>query len=174
MKTLLIGKGIWDIVEDGSIEFVDWRTLATNEKSVRKEAQKNNNFASYHIQSSLEKSIFQRIASCSLAKEEWKALKDGYQGSDQVKKIKLQTLKKEFENLEMNKGQNVGDYFVRAKYYVNKIKNLGDKVKNKLVVKNVLRYLLPKWNHVSIIIEKRKNMNSLNYDHLIGSLMYHE
>lgn len=43
-----------------------------------------------------------------------------------------------------------------------------------IVVKKVLRTLTPKWNHVAIIIEESKDLTALEFDHPIGSLMYHE
>lgn len=122
----------------------------------------------------MKKSIFPIITSCTIAKETWTTLKDGYQGSDQLKQIKLQNLKIVFENLKMNEGENVGDYYIRVKSCVNKIKNLGEEVKTEVILKKVLRYLLSKWNHVAIIIEESKDPNSLDYDHLIGSLMSYE
>lgn len=43
-----------------------------------------------------------------------------------------------------------------------------------VVIKNVLRILDPKWNHVEIIIKESKNLSTLKYDKFISSLMLHE
>lgn len=40
MKTLLIGKGLWDIIEEGYNEPQDWNALQGNDKNVKKEAQR--------------------------------------------------------------------------------------------------------------------------------------
>jgi hypothetical protein len=53
-----------------------------------------------------------------------KNLQEAYQGNDQVKVIKLQTLKREFENLKMQEAENVSDYCVRVKDVVNTIATL--------------------------------------------------
>lgn len=112
----------------------------------------------------MEKILFPRIASYTTSNEAWKALKDGYQGSAKVKKVKLQTLKMEFENLKINQYEKVDDYCMREKSCVNKMETLGEEVKNEVIMKKVLRTLLPKWNHVAIIIKERKNIYTLNYD----------
>ena len=78
MKTLLIGKGFWEIVEDGYDEPTDWTTLQGANRTSRREAQKKNSYALYHLQMVMDKSIFPRIASCTTTKDAWKALKDGY------------------------------------------------------------------------------------------------
>ena len=122
----------------------------------------------------MDKSIFPRIASCTITKDAWKALKDGYQGSNQVKQVRIQTLKRDFENLKMKDDEKVADYCVRVQTCVNKMKTLGEEIENEVVVKKVLRSLLPKWNLVAIIIEESKDFATLFYDQLVGSLMSHE
>lgn len=86
MKTLLIGKVLWDIVEEGYSDPTDWNTLGDNAKAAKKIAQKNNYFALYHLQASMGNAIFPRIASCTLARDPWQALKDGFQGNTQIER----------------------------------------------------------------------------------------
>lgn len=69
----------------------------------------------------MDKSIFPRIASCTTTKDAWKALKDGYQGSNQVKQVRIQTLKRDFENLKMNDEDKVANYYVRVQTYVMEV-----------------------------------------------------
>ena len=73
MKTLLIGKGFLEIVEDGYDEPTDWTTLQRANRISRREAQKKNSFALYHLQMVMDKSIFPRKALFTLAKDAWKA-----------------------------------------------------------------------------------------------------
>lgn len=122
----------------------------------------------------MDKSIFPRIASCTTTRDAWKAFKDGYQGSNQVKQVRIQNLKRDFENLKMKDDEKVADYCVRVQTYVNKMKTLGEEIENEVVVKKVLISLLPKWNLVAIIIEESNDLATLSYDQLVGSLMYHE
>jgi hypothetical protein len=174
MMTFLIGKDLWEIVETGYAEPKDWTTLNANDRVAKKESRRKNAQALFHIQIALDKSLFPRIASAKTTVDAWKTLQEAYQGSDQVKVVKLQTLKREFENLKMQEAENVSDYCVRVKDVVNKMATLGEIVDKEVLIKKVLRSLTPRWNHVAIIIEESKDLSTLQFDHLVGSLMSHE
>jgi hypothetical protein len=118
--------------------------------------------------------LFLRIAGAKTAADAWKTLQESYQGSDQVKFVKLQTLKREFKNLNMQEAENVSDYCLRVKDVVNKMDTLGEIVEKEVLIKTVLRYLTLRWNHVAIIIEENKDFSTLQFDHLVGYLMSHE
>jgi len=101
MLTFLIGKDLWEIVESVYEEPADWNSLIANERTSRKEARKKNAQALFHIQIALDKSLFPRISGAKTAKAPLETLQEAYQGSDQVKVVKLQTLRREFENSKM-------------------------------------------------------------------------
>jgi hypothetical protein len=83
-------------------------------------------------------------------------------------------LKREFENLKMQQAENVSDYCVRVKYVVNKMATLGEIVDKEGLIKRVLRFLTPRRSHVAIIVEESKDLSTLQFDHLVGSLMSHK
>jgi len=143
MKHLLIGKVIWDIIEDGYVE-PNWSTPLQVDRTAKREAQKNNSFAIYHLESSLEKRLFPRIASCNKVKDTWKVLKDGFQGNDLVKQVRLQTLKIEFENIKQKEDEKVREYCVRVKTCVQMMEILGEEITNYIIVNKVLRTVLLK------------------------------
>ena len=58
MKTLLIGKGYWDIVVAGYTELIDWSALSVNAKKEAKENERQNSMALSFIQATLDRSIF--------------------------------------------------------------------------------------------------------------------
>lgn len=128
----------------------------------------------FHIQIALDKSLFPRISRAKTTKDTWDTLQEDYQGSDQVKVVKLQTLKRDFENLKIQEVESVSDYCVRVKDVVNKMATLGETVSNEVLIKKVLRYLTHRWHHVSIIMEESKDLTKLQFDQLVGSLMSHE
>jgi hypothetical protein len=74
----------------------------------------------------------------------------------------------------MQEAENVNDFCVRVKDVVNKMATLGEIVHKEDLIKKVLRSLTPRWNHVDIIIEERKDLSTLEFDHLVASLMSHE
>eukprot|EP00253_Pinus_taeda_P001749 PITA_01749 len=174
MLTFLIGKYVYEIVESGYEEPSDWNTLTTNERITRKQARKKNAQALFHIQIALDKSLFLRISGAKNTKAAWETLQEAYQGSDQVKVVKLQILKREFENLKMQEVESVSDYCVRVKDVVNKMATLGEAISNEVLIKKELRYLTHRWNHVAIIMEESKDLTKLQFDELVGSLMSHE
>eukprot|EP00253_Pinus_taeda_P005517 PITA_05517 len=174
MLTFLIGKDLWEILESGYEEPTDWNSLTANERTTRKEARKKNAQALFHIQIALDKSLFPRISGAKTTKVAWETLQEAYQGSDQVKVVKLQTLKREFENLKMQEAESISDYCVRVKDVVNKMATLGEAVSNEVLIKKVLRSLTHRCNHVAIIMEESKDLTKLQFDELVGSLMSHK
>ena len=135
MLTFLIGKYLWEIFELDYEEPTDWNALTSNERTTRKEARKKNAQALFHIQIALDKSLFPRISGAKTAKAAWETLQEAYQGSDQVKVVKLQTLRREFENSKMQEAESISDYCVRVKDVVNKMATLGEVVSNEVLIK---------------------------------------
>ncbi|RDX69231.1 hypothetical protein CR513_51677, partial [Mucuna pruriens] len=81
---------------------------------------------------------FEKIAS---AKELWDILNKSYGGVDKIKKVKLQSLCKQYELLSMNDQELVGYYFTRIQMLVNSMKACGEKVSNQQMVDKILRTL---------------------------------
>jgi hypothetical protein len=64
-----------------------------------------------------------------IAKEIWDKIVLSYEGDDQVKRAKLQTLRIQYENLRMHNDESVANYFLRIDEIVNCMKNLGEEIK---------------------------------------------
>ena len=88
MKTLLIRKDYWDIVVVDYNEPAYWSALSANGKKKTKENERQNSMS------------LSFISTYVLAQEAWAVLREGYQGSLKVKEVKLQTLRREFENMK--------------------------------------------------------------------------
>ena len=58
-----------------------------------------------------------------------------------------------FEGWLPRQCSKVGEYYMRVKACVKNMERLVEEVRTELVMKKVLRTLLPKWNNVAIIIE---------------------
>jgi gag-polypeptide of LTR copia-type len=88
--------------------------------------------------------------------------------------IKLQDLCRDFETLQMNKEETMQNFLSRVQTVANQIKVLGDTMKEKIVVANVLRSLTPGFDHVVAAIKESKNLDTYSFDELMGSLQTHE
>ena len=90
-----------------------------------------------------------------------------------MKEVKLQTLRREFENMKQEEKETAGDYCVRVKAIINKMATLGEKIEKEVVIKKVLRTLIEKYDHATLIIEETKYLSIIEIDNLIGSLTSH-
>ncbi|KAL0377031.1 UNVERIFIED_CONTAM: hypothetical protein Scaly_0820700 [Sesamum calycinum] len=70
--------------------------------------------------------MFEKITSETKAKNAWDILKNSAVGVDKVKKVRLQTLKAEFESLLMKENVSISDYFARVLVMVNQMKRFGN------------------------------------------------
>ena len=108
------------------------------------------------------------------AKEIWDKIVLSYEGDEQVKWEKLQTLRIQYESLRMHNDESVASYFLRIDEIVNCMKNLGEEIKEVVLVEKVLRSLSPKFDSKVSSIEKKKNLQSLTMSQLHGILTAYE
>ena len=84
--------------------------------------------------------------------------------------MKLQTLRHEFEVLQMKSNEAAQDFISRVMTIVNQMKTYGSPNKNQTVVAKVLRSLTSKFDHVVAAIEESKDLKIFIIDELSGSL----
>lgn len=63
------------------------------------------------------------------AKEIWEKIVLSYEGDNQVKRAKLQTLIIQYETLKMHNDESIASYFLHIDDIVNCMKNLGEEIK---------------------------------------------
>ncbi|XP_074352088.1 uncharacterized protein LOC141691249 [Apium graveolens] len=118
----------------------------------------------------LDESMFKKVASAAKAKEAWEILQNNFKGVDKVKKVRLQTLRGEFESLHMKETESDPDYFIRVSSVVNQMKNYGENLENSRVNEKILRSLNTKLQLVGISIEESNDTETMMVDQLMGSL----
>eukprot|EP00253_Pinus_taeda_P019100 PITA_19100 len=91
-----------------------------------------------------------------------------------VKRAKLQTLRIQYETLKMYNDESVANYFLRVDEVVNCMKNLGEEIKEAIVVEKVLRSLSPKFESKVSAIEEKENLRILTMSQLHGILTAYE
>ena len=158
MKALLGAHDVWDIVENGYEDPQDDTGLSQQQRDKLRDARKRDKKALYLIYQALGDDDFEKISSASTAKEAWEKLQNSYKGAEQVKKVRLQTLRGEFESLHMKESELVSDYFSRVLAVSNQMKRNGEKMEDVRIMEKILRSLTPKFEHIVVTIEETKNL----------------
>ena len=72
------------------------------------------------------------------AKEAWDILQGEYLGDAKVRTIKLQTLRRELENIKMKEDETFNDFSTRFFELINQMKSFGEDITDKRQVKKFL------------------------------------
>ncbi|XP_052184346.1 uncharacterized protein LOC127796307 [Diospyros lotus] len=167
MKTLFISQDLWDFVESGYHD-------KDKDEGRLKENKKKDSKALFFIQQAVHETVFSKIAAATTAREAWTILQQSFQGSKKVLTVKLQSLRRDFETLNMKSGESVQDFLFRVSAIINQMKTYGEEITDATVVAKVLRSLTPKFDHVVAAIEESKDLSTFSLDELMGSLQAHE
>ena len=161
MKVLLGAHDVWEIVEKGNEEPRDEATLSSTQKDSLKDSRKRDKKALFLIYQALDNDGFEKISSATSAKEAWEKLQVSYKGEDKVKKVRLQTLRREFDSLYMMEIESVSDYFSKVLAISNQIKRNGEKLENIVIVEKILQSLDPKFKNIVTVIKKIKDLGAI-------------
>ncbi|XP_022040315.1 uncharacterized protein LOC110942863 [Helianthus annuus] len=167
MKTILKSRDLWDLFETGVNE-------AEPDLAKLKTAKRKDAYSMAVIQQGVHDTLFSRIVAAVSAKECWTILQMEYEGDSQVKSVKLQGLRRDFENLLMKDDELIGDYFSRVMAIVSQQRAFGKIIADKTIVAKILRSLSPKFDYVEPSIEVSTALSVLTPTKLMGSLQSQE
>ena len=88
--------------------------------------------------------------------------------------MKLQALRREFENLQMKDSDSIEQFSNCVMNVVNQIRMNGDELSDQKVIEKILRSLPIKFDNLVVAIEESKDLTTLSIDELFGSLYNHE
>ena len=174
MKALLGAHDVWDVVEKGFIVPENEATLTAAHKENLKDLKKKENKAKYLIFQSLDEDAFEKIAGTTSSKEAWEKLETSYKGAEQVKKVRLQTLRGEFESLHMKASESISDYFTRVVTVSNELKRNGEELKEVRIIEKILRSVESKFDHIVVTIEETRDLEDMTIEQLQGRLQAYE
>ncbi|XP_058745954.1 uncharacterized protein LOC131618815 [Vicia villosa] len=173
MKALLGSQDVWDVVEKGFKE-QDEASLSQGAKDTLKESRKRDKKALFLIYKSVDEDTFEKISNVTTTKEAWDKLQTCNKGVDQVKKIRIQTLRGDFEHLFMEESELFSDYFSRVLAVVNQLKRNGEDVDDVKVMEKIIRTLNPSFDFIVTNIEENKDLKTMAIEQLMGSLQAYE
>jgi hypothetical protein len=122
----------------------------------------------------MKETIFPKIAAANYAKEAWDILETNLKGTDKVHTVKLQNIRREFENLQMKENKSVVDFSSRTSNVINQLKSNGEDYQEQRIVEKILRSLPHKYDNLVMTIEEAKDLTILTMDELMGTLQTHE
>ena len=68
------------------------------------------------------KAVFPKITAVNYAKEAWDILEMNFKGTNKVRVVKLQIIRREFENLQTRDNKTIAEFSSRMTTLINQIK----------------------------------------------------
>ncbi|XP_047173641.1 uncharacterized protein LOC124841419 [Vigna umbellata] len=93
-------------------------------------------------------------------------------GEDQ--EVKLQTLRRQYELLQMEDSDRVGEYFNKIITITNQMKGCGEVVNDTMIIEKIMRSLPRKFDYIVVAIEESKDLSKMKVEELQSSLEAHE
>jgi len=174
MKTLLGSQDIWDIVENGYEEPAEDANQTVAQIVVLKKTRVKDKSALYFLYNVVDESGFEKIANIASSKEAWDILEVAYRGNDQVRQVRFQALRGEFEGLKMEDKKQVTEYITWVEKVANQLGRNGQAKPASRVVEKILRSLTHDFESIVCAIKESKDLSVLLVEELVGSLKAHE
>ncbi|XP_019439024.1 PREDICTED: uncharacterized protein LOC109344727 [Lupinus angustifolius] len=166
MKALMGYQEVDEIVEQGFQPFVEGGT--EEQRKLHKENKKKDCKAIFLLHQCVDEAHFQKISGAKNSKEAWLILEACNQGAEQLKKVRLQTLRRQYELMQMESNERVAQFFNKVITHTNAMKACGDKISDQSIIEKILRTLNPRFDHIVVAIEEMKVQD------LQGSMEAHE
>ena len=144
MKTIIVANGLWEFVVNRFNDLTNptqYSSLTNNQKTQVNESRRKDEKALSLIEAAMVETIFPKIAAAYYANEAWDILKTNFEGIDKVQVVKLQNIRREFENLQMKENESIVDYSSRTSNLINQFKSNGEDYQEQRIVEKILRIL---------------------------------
>ncbi|GJR62137.1 zinc finger, CCHC-type containing protein [Tanacetum coccineum] len=159
MQIILEANGLWEMIEPNE------KTQADNKK--------DKTAIAFLYQALLEEQQLQ-ITKHKTAKAIWDALKTRHLGEDRVQQARLQTLKSEFELLQMKEDDTIDTFTTKLTTLVNKAASLGHTMKDETLVRKLLNVVPDRYLQIVTSIEQYSDLDEMTLEEAIGRLKTYE
>ena len=150
-----------------------WEAVEPKDQNTKVDERKDR-VALAVIYQGLPEDILLSVADKKTAKEAWTALKTMCLGAERVKKAKVQTLKGEFEIMQMKDNETLDDFCMKLSGIVTNIRALGEEVQETYVVKKLLRAVPQRFLQIASTLEQFGDLEKMTIEEAVGSLKAHE
>jgi hypothetical protein len=155
MRSLFGAQDVLEIVQNGYDDLVANANDA--QRATHREAKKKDCKPLFYMQQNVDAYHFEKINKCVKAKEAWDILVRYHDGDAKVKQVKLQSIRRRFEMMQMQEDQRIGEYISNIMRLVNQMRSCGAKITDQSVVEKILRSLNTKFDFVVVSILEAKD-----------------
>jgi len=153
MKLRMQARDLWDAIEGGPVQFRDDRR------------------ALEVIVGAVPKEMGIPLLDKATAKEAWDAIAATRIGVDRVRRATLQRLRRDWENIGVNPGEQVEDFALRLSTLHQQLVIHGDKdITEERVVEKFLRTVPAKYAQIVVAIEQFLDFEALTLEEVTGRL----
>ncbi|XP_021749508.1 uncharacterized protein LOC110715248 [Chenopodium quinoa] len=116
------------------------------------------------------------VMGCKNAKEIWDLLQITHEGTNEVKRSKIDLLMSKYERFKMHPKETIQEMLTRFTNNINELVSLGRQIPIDEQVRKVLRSLPQdeRWRAKVTALQETKDFTKFNIEQLAGSLMTHE
>ena len=144
MRFLFDYHELWDIFESEVSELTDNTTEA--QRVAHHDEKKKDKKALYLIHQGTNDETFKQIEGATTTSEPWIILSTNYKGDDKIKRVRLQTLRRQYELLQMETTEIIDVYINKVIALTNQMKTNGETHSEQANVEKILRSLTPRLN----------------------------
>ena len=164
MKVILGYPEVTEIVKEGYLTFTEDSTDA--QKALHNKNKKKDCKATFLIHQCVDEAHFEKIAGAATSQEAWKILEKCNEGAEQLKKVRLQMMRRQYKFMQMENNEKIAGLFNRNITHTNAMKNYGENISDQLIVEKIMRTLNPKFDHIVVAIEESKKLEELKVEEL--------
>ncbi|CAL0311869.1 unnamed protein product [Lupinus luteus] len=172
MKAIFGFQGVFEVVQHGYQEIGEGATEA--QKTMYKEAKNKDCKALFLLHQCVNGVNYEKINRAETTKRAWDSLDKSYEGAANIKKVKLQKLRRQYKLLQMEDGESVAYYMTKIQTLLNHMRSCRKTMKEKNIVQKVLRTLTCNYDHIMVAIKESKNLEEFKIEELQSSLETHE
>nr|GEU95683.1 zinc finger, CCHC-type [Tanacetum cinerariifolium] len=147
----------------------------TEEPNDKTEADnKKDKTAIAFLYQALPKDQLLQISKHKTAKAIWNALKTRHLGEERVQQARLQTLKSNFEMLQMKEDETIDAFATKLTTLVNKASSLGHTMEDETLVRKLLNAVPDRYLQIVASIEQYSDLSEMNLEEAISKLKTYE